>query len=284
MSSTQSKRIKRFSKNQIIAGSAIALAAFIGGSFFGAGRYYRPVSDLFGGGGGTASSKGVTSNSRTTPNRAESAAFMKRWNDLTKGPALVTTGSIVLSWKGSTPGPTEPITVKIDSANEWTWNIPKITFPGGSHHAEAGIVTTMGSTLIDSQTHASYHFGTNDTSVVSGIPLLRYQPLQQGYPFLSISSPTVVSANSTGWKVKFGVLAPYCYTYHPSGGGQCSSGFDTMFPVLQGSQTLPKTVTLDVKPSASGGLSITLPPKSSGDNLPNGTINVVEPAHADGTS
>lgn len=69
MSSTQSKRVKRYSRNQIIAGAAIALVAFVGGSFFGGEKYYKVVTDVFGGGGGAGSSRGVTNNSRTIPNK-----------------------------------------------------------------------------------------------------------------------------------------------------------------------------------------------------------------------
>jgi len=236
-------------------------------------------------------SKKTSTSTSPSSTKLTAATFMGRWNDLTKGPSLVTTGSIVLSWNGSgstaTPGPTEPITMKIDSPNEWQWNIPKVTFPGGSNYGESGVVTPSGATLINTTVGESSRFRTDDIAVVSGIPLLRYKQLQTGYPFLSISSPTVISTNSTGWKVKFSVLAPYCYTYHASsGGGQCSYAptADVLIPQLHGSQTLPSTVTLSVTPSASGGLSIALPPTSSNDMLPSGTINVVEPPNADGTS
>lgn len=243
----------------------------------------------------TASHKSAKSTDASTPSSSGStkltaATFMGRWADLTKGPSLVTTGSIILSWNGSgataTPGPTAPITLKIDGPSEWSWNIPRITFPGGHHHAEVGTATPSGATAIDifGGQSLSYHYGPNDFVVVTGVPLLRYSQLQGGRPFLSLASPTVVSTNSTGWNVRFVVVHPYCYTHLGKIGGACSStGFSQLSPQAA-PQTLPSTVTLSVTPAANNGLNIQLPPPSQGDKLPTGTINIVEPPNADGAS
>lgn len=227
----------------------------------------------------------VSPTTKARPTKAPAAAglsvasFKARWANLVEGPSTVSTGSIVLSWVGSgataTPGPTAPVVVTIDSASHWVWAIPKITFPGGSHHAEAGTATPVGSTVVEPAGNGSnWHYGANDWAVVNGIPIPRYSELQQGEPILTLGSPHVVGSNGTSWSVQFSVLVPTCYDHAASSSGACfGGGLGHIWGPQAPPQTLPATMTLTVTPTGNG-LKIALPHASSTDRLPTGTLDV----------
>jgi hypothetical protein len=227
----------------------------------------------------------VSPTTKARPTKAPAAAglstasFEARWASLVEGPSTVSTGSIVLSWNGSgataTPGPTAPVVVTIDSASHWVWTIPKITFPGGSHHAEAGTATPAGSTVVEPDAYGGvYHYGANDWAVLGGIPIPRYSELQRGEPILTLGSPHVLGSNSTSWSVRFSVLVPTCYDHVAHASGACAgSTLGHVWTVQAPPQTLPSTVTLTVTPTTNG-LKIALPHASSTDRLPTGVLNV----------
>ena len=231
----------------------------------------------------TSSVVSPTTNARPTkaptPAGLSTASFLARWSNLVEGPSTVATGSIVLSWEGSgataTPGPTAPVVVTIDSASHWVWTIPKVTFPGGSHHAEAGTATPAGSTVVEPAAYGgAYSYGAGDLIILGGIPIPRYSELQRGEPILTLGSPHVVGSNSTSWTVRFAVLVPTCYDHAATSSGACQGSYTghTWLPQAQ-PQTLPSTVTLAVTPTANG-LKIALPHASSTDRLPTGTLDV----------
>jgi hypothetical protein len=184
MSSTQSKRVKRYSRNQIIASAAIALIAFIGGSFFGGEKYYKVVTDIFGGGGGAGSSRGITNNSRTVPNRVSAKRPTK--TSKTANGQTISSGVLKIS---VVPGQSNPFISTGASG-----------LSPGSSITRSFVVTNTGSTPVTSISFKVNESGSQLMAQNMDLSLRRCSngctTIEPATPIASIGSPVVVYSGS----------------------------------------------------------------------------------------